>query len=623
MLTFRRGSLIYTLHMPRKPWDPNFKTPDDKLCKEELNKLASVNSFEGNVKADFADPSREDLPWESEALAKSHGIYLEFNRAKESTEAKEWIYMFRISIPGGGPLTRAQYNLIHDLASKYTKDPDGFPSIRLTNRQNIQFHWVRKANVKLMIKALAESDLNTLNGCGDNTRNVMACPMCRFSPVFNANAWAFKTGRYFQLPLDPFISVWEIDPTKVRRPGESFKYSKKMLNRKFKIGYAGVLEDPKTGKLVVDNCAEVLSDDMGIIPIIENGAVKKFQVYIGGGQGERNGKPSMARLAEPLCQVEEANLLKVLDAVVQVHQEWGDRENRFYARIKFTVKKLGIPWYREQVEKVLGFKLELPIPNLDEGDRHMHHGWFKQPDGKWTFGAFIENGRLIDNSPNGKLMAMVHHLMNHYPVDFMITPNQDALFCNIPEESKASFEADMKKFGYGLRDGKPYSRLRLLSGACVGRDTCRLTYTDSEKFEPFLIDDLEKMGWGDINESIGITGCERQCFRPATKTIGLIGAGFDRYQMKLMGTEDARNQGVPLVYSSDDKIYLKSIPRERVAQVIDVLLKYWKENAKPGEGLGYFNRRIGMDAIIDMFKANPVTADLMTKPLPADNVIDP
>ncbi len=606
--------------MNRKPYEPNFNTPDDKLCKEELNKLAS-EGFLGNLKANIRDNSRDDLPWESEAIAKSHGIYLEFNRALESTEAKEWIYMFRISIPGGGPLNRAQYNLVDDLTEKLTKDPDGFPSIRLTNRQNIQLHWVRKANVQPIIKAFAESNLNTLNGCGDNTRNVMACPMSRFSKAFNANAWAQKAGAYFQLPLEPFITVWEIDPTKVRKPGESFNYGKKLLNRKFKIGFSAVLED-QNGKLFVDNCAEVLSDDMGIVPVIENNKVVRFQIYIGGGQGERNGKPSMARLAEALCQTDEANLLKVLDAVVKVHQQWGDRENRIYARIKFVVKKLGIPWYREQVEKILGYKLALPDPNLDVGNRHMHHGWFKQPDGLWTFGAFIENGRLIDNSPNGKLKSMCRFLMNKFPVDFMITPNQDALFCNLPENLKSEFEADMAKYGYGKRNGKAYSTLRLLSGACVGRDTCRLTYTDSEKFEPFLIDELEALGWGDIHESIGITGCERQCFRPATKTIGLIGSGYNRYQMKLMGSEDARHQGLPLLTEDGNGIYLRSIPRERVAQVIDVLLKYWKQNAKSNETLGSFNRRIGIPGLVAHFKSNPVTADLMVKPFPADCVIE-
>ena len=146
----------------------------------------------------------------------------------------------------------------------------------------------------------------------------------------------------------------------------------------------------------------------------------------------------------------------------------------------------------------------------------MHFGWHKQPSNElWAYGAYIENGRLIDNSPNGKLKSMVRGVMDKYDIEMMITPNQDILFMNIPEELKEKFENDLKNYGYGLRNGKPYSKLRTLSGACVGRDTCRLTMTDSEKFEPELLDQLEKMGWSDMAESIGITGCERQCFRPA------------------------------------------------------------------------------------------------------------
>jgi len=607
--------------MNRKPFAPNFHTPQDKYCKEELNKLAS-KGFSGNLKTDFKDNSRPDLVWESEAIAKSHGIYLEFNRAKTGNE-KEWMYMIRISIPGGGPLNRPQWNVMDDLAEKYTRDSEGHPSIRLTTRQNIQLHWVKKEHVAEIVKTLAESGFNTLNGCGDNTRNVMGCPLSRFSDAYDANAMARKAGAYFQLPLEPFIQVWAIDPKYLRKPEESFKYGPNLLNRKFKIAFSGVVKDETTGKLVADNCVEALTHDLCAVPVIENNTVTKFQVYVGGGQGERNGKPSMACLGKALGTIDKDRLFKVLDAVVQVHQEWGDRENRVWARLKYVIKKMGVDWYREQVEKRVGFKLEPANPSLDPGARHMHHGWFKQEsNGLWSYGAFIENGRLIDSSPNGKLKSMCRHLMNKYPVEFLITPNQDALFSNIPESSKKDFEADLVQFGFGKRNGKPYSTLRLLSGACVGRDTCRLTYTDSEKFEPFLIDELEALGWGELAESIGITGCERQCFRPATKTVGLVGSGLNRYQLKLMGTEDAKHQGLPLLSADGSSIYLKSIPRERVAKVLDALFKFWKAKAEPGEGLGYFNRRIGMEGIINHFKENPVTVDLMAKALPADCVID-
>jgi len=605
----------------KKPFEPNFKTPPEAFCKEEINKLNS-NGLRDNLHQEFRN-DQPDISWEAEQLAKSHGIYLEFNRAKKDPKNKEWIYMIRVTVPGGGPINREQWRTFDELSKKYTADPQGHTSLRFTTRQNIQFHWIKKAAVLDVIKSLAEKGMNSLNGCGDNTRNVMGCPLSCFSDIFNANEWAHRVGDYFQLPLDPFIEIFEIDPNYVRRPGESFQYGPNILNRKFKISFSSVYRDPKTGKIIPDNCVEVLTNDIAIVPIVKKDKVTHFQIYIGGGQGERNEKASMATLAKPFAIVTEVQLLPTLDAIVHIHQEWGDRQNRVWARLKYLVKKMGIEWYRDQVTARLGFPLGKPNHDHDYGDRHLHLGWHEQPsNGLLTYGAFIENGRITDASPNGKLQSMVRDLMEKYPIQLMITPNQDILFTNIPSNSKTAFEADMKNYGYGLRNGKIYSNLRLHSGACVGRDTCRLTYTDSEKFEPVLIDQLEKMGWGDLRESIGITGCERQCFRPATKTIGLVGSGLNRYQLKLFGDETARYQGTPLTSTDGEKIYLRSIPREHVATVIDALFKFYKQSSKNGESLGAFNRRMGPDKIIQYLKDIPATASLVEKIFGTECVIE-
>ena len=376
-------------------------------------------------------------------------------------------------------------------------------------------------------------------------------------------------------------------------------------------------------RLIPDNCVELRTNDLSVAPIVENGKVTKFQVYVGGSQGERNGKATMAALGLPLCQCSEEQLKVILDAVVKVHMEWGDRQNRFWSRMKYVIKVMGIDWYRDQVSSIVGFPLEKPNPHHDYGARQLHQGWIQQPtNGLLSFGAFIENGRITDFSPNGRLKSMVREIMNKYPVELMITPNQDALFQNIPLPAKKDFEADLVKYGFGKRNGKSYSKLRLLSGACVGRDTCRLTYTDSEKFEPDLIDQLEAMGWSDLAESIGIVGCERQCFRPATKSIGLVGSGLNRYQLKLFGSEDARYQGTPLISGDGEYMYLRSIPRERVAGVLDTLFKFYKQNAKTGEDLGTYHRRVGADAIIAHLKSQTATADLMEKTYLTDCVIE-
>lgn len=535
------------------------------------------------------------------------------------------MYLIRVGIPGGGPIKRKQWQLFDDLSEKYAVDPQGISSLRLTTRQNIQFHWVKKPGVLDIIKTLAEHDMKSINGCGDNTRNVMACPLGNHSDIFDATKWSQKIADYFQLPLAPFMEIFAIDPQYVRKPEQSFAYGENLLNRKFKIGFSSVYRDEKTGKIVADNCVEMRTNDLGVAPIVDSvsGKVTKFQIYVGGGQGERNGKPGLATLAQPLCIVTEAQLLKTMDAVVKVHQEWGDRQNRVWARLKYVIKKMGVQWYREQVQKLVDFPLVAPDNNYDYGVRHLHYGWHTQPNnGLLTYGAFIETGRVTDASPNGKLKSMIRDLMNSYDLDLMVTPNQDLLFTNIPVNAKEEFENKMKSYGYGVRDGKPYSKLRTLSGACAGRDTCRLTYTDSERFEPELIDELEKLGWSDMAESIGVTGCERQCFRPGTKTIGLVGSGLDRYMFKLFGDETAKFQGKPLMTADGEQMYLRSIPREHVTIIIDALFKFYKTNAKAGEDMGDYHRRIGADALIAHLKENPATTMMMQKPFPTDCVME-
>ena len=138
-----------------------------------------------------------------------------------------------------------------------------------------------------------------------------------------------------------------------------------------------------------------------------------------------------------------------------------------------------------------------------------------------------------------------------------------------------------------------------------------MAYTDSEKIEPLLIDELEKLGWADMAESIGVTGCERQCFRPATKTIGLIGSGRKHYQFKLMGSESGRFQGVPLLSEDGSAVYLRKVPRERVVGVIDTLFRFYMDNRLPEEDMGAFHRRVGHQGLIEHLQATPATADVM------------
>jgi sulfite reductase beta subunit-like hemoprotein len=350
---------------------------------------------------------------------------------------------------------------------------------------------------------------------------------------------------------------------------------------------------------------------------------RKFQIYIGGGQGQRNGKPTISTLAQPLGIVDESHLLKILDGIVSIHQEWGDRSNRHWARIKYVVLKMGVDWFRSQLRARLGFEMEPPNLIHDYGDSLPHWGWTQLPKSNLlAYGLFIENGRIQDGTPNGNIKTMMRELVRKYNPEVMLSPNQSVLLCNLPPHCKEEFETDLKRLNYGTRLGKPFSGLRLLSGACVGLDTCRLAYTDSERFEPFLIDELEKLGWGGLTTSIGISGCERQCSKPSTKVISLVGSGLDTYQLRLMGTEDGRHQGEPIFSPDGRTVLLRSISRARVAALIDTLFRFYSEKRQEKESLGYCIRRVGARVLMDHISGNPDVADLLARGAPTDDYLD-
>ena len=592
--------------------EPNLRTPDDQLSADEHFKINS-RGVVGPLPERYADHGTPDLEKEAEFLSKSHGIYLEYNRAKTGRE-KDWMYMVRASIPGGGSFNAEQWGVFDQLADKYCDhNPEYGPSLRLTTRQNIQYHWLQKPQVAALVREIAQTGFYTLNGCGDNVRNVMGCPLSKFSTLCNAFELAHEYGTYFRIPAAPHIQVFAVDPADIQDPANHYSYGPKLLNRKFKIAFSTVHRDRDTGALTYDNCTELKTHDLGIAPIVEgdgfDAKVSGYQLYIGGGQGEKKGKPTFAAHGLPLGVVTREQLMPAMKAVVDVHKEWGDRQNRVWARLKYVVWKQGIDWYRDQV-KAQGVDLHAAQPGHDVGPRLMHHGWQQQEsDGKWAFGAYVNCGRLADRGDD-RMKSMVPALLAEFPgVEATVTANQDLLFINVEEDARADFEARAAAFGQGKRNGKPVSTLRQLSGACVGLPTCRLSYTDSEQFSPELLDQLDAMGHGDRHESVGITGCERQCFRPGTKTVGWIGSGGDNYAIKLGGSEDGRHNGHWL--ADDENWYLSRVPRDEVAAVTAACFEIADEHKQDDETAGDTLRRIGYPTLINLFRLHPATAKHM------------
>src|SRR5438034_4698831 len=125
--------------------------------------------LDGTIAQTLADPSAERFSDDDCEFLKFHGIYQQDDRDQRKV-VKHYMLMVRTKFPGGG-LTAPQYLACDQLATRY-----GNNTLRITTRQDFQFHGIIKSNLRQTMKRLNEALVSTIAACGDVERNVMAPP---------------------------------------------------------------------------------------------------------------------------------------------------------------------------------------------------------------------------------------------------------------------------------------------------------------------------------------------------------------------------------------------------------------------------------------------------------------
>ena len=285
--------------------------------------------------------------------------------------------MVRTSLPGG-VLSAEQWLAADALADEVA---DG--TLRITTRQDLQFHFVHKGDLRRLISTLNEHLVTTLAACGDVVRNVVCCP----APVADRDQ-AHRAGRRpgpvgpLQAPERRLLrAVGRRREGRHRRGARGRRrveplYGEAYLPRKFKIGFA----------FPGDNCIDVYTQDVGLVPVERDGA-PGYVVLVGGGLGQSHAREddTYPRLASPLVWVAADDLAPTVEAVITIHRDFGNREDRHRARLKYVVDERGLEWFRAEVERRVGHALADPgeLPEwLDSAD---HLGWWQ--DGHGALGA--------------------------------------------------------------------------------------------------------------------------------------------------------------------------------------------------------------------------------------------
>ena len=560
---------------------------EEKKSKVEIAKENS-RGLRGTIREELNAESDHFLK-DTTHILKFHGIYEQEDRdvrheRKEAGEGKKYIFMVRTKNPGGGELSSEQWEVLNKITDLY-----GNGTLRITTREDIQFHGVGKKELEGTIRLLNSELISTYGACGDGNRNTVACPVSniRKGSIFDGQKWAqliskhlsFKSKAYYEIWLDGELITKEED---VREPQSNDEaetlYGKTYLPRKFKIGIG----------LSEDNCIDVHTHDIGIIPIL-NGELKGFNVLVGGGMGSTHKKiRTFPRLADPIAGASPENLIDVITRIVEIQRDHGDRSDRNYARMKYVVEEWGVEGFKEELERRLGYRLLPPEP-MELRHTESHLGWHEQNTlGLWYVGIFIENGRLKDTE-RAQVKTGLREIVRRFRPGVRLTPSQDIILANIPEDRIEEIKDALKH--YGIKTGKEISNLRRNSIACPALPTCGLALAEAERFLPYLIDELEERGYGNEEIKIRMSGCPNACSRPPVAEIGIMGVSPKKYNLYVGGSFE----GTRL-----NRLYEELLDAGDLADRIIELINMYHLNKRPGERFGDFCNLVGVENLKEL-----------------------
>ncbi len=494
-----------------------------KLSPAEALKAHSLH-LRGPISEDLqTDSSSFSKP--STGLLKFHGIYQQDDRdLRKQSPGRVYSCMIRVGVPGG-VLSAAQYRQLDDLA-----DSCGDGSLRITSRQDIQYHYVGKRDLRSLIQSLDTAGLSTLAACGDVVRNIN----CDTTPIRTPqrielmplvrrlrDAVKPRTGAYAEIWLDG-------EKAASLHTEEEPLYGDTYLPRKFKIAFTYEGE----------NLIDIYSNDLGFVPHVEGGALVGFTVLAGGGMGQSNGvKGSHPRMADPVCSIGpgEEEVIAMTRAVVGIHRDFGNRENRKLARLKYVLDERGLAWFKAE----LSARLDAPLTPPRELRWHRqadYLGWHPQSAGQGFFGLRVVSGRL-----RGAERAAVREVVDRLDCEVRLTVQQNLLFVGLDDSDRAVVEQILRTHCVALPMELP--PVLRHSMACVSLPTCGLALTESERVLPdvaaALQAELDSVGLPRQSLHMRMTGCPNGCVRPYTAEIGIVGESVGLYTIYLGGSPRA------------------------------------------------------------------------------------
>jgi sulfite reductase (ferredoxin) len=458
--------------------EPLNKNEENKKNDDGLNVRDRIVDVYAKAGFDSIDPAdlRGRFRWYGLYTQRRPGIDGGKTAILEPEELDDRYFMLRVRIDGG-QLNPDQLRAIADVSTKYARG-----TADLTDRQNIQLHWVEIENVPAIWDTLESVGLSTTEACGDTPRVILGCPLA---------------GIDADEVIDATPQIEEINERYIGSPEFS------NLPRKFKSALSGCPA----------HCTVHEINDIAFVGVTNEEGEAGYDVWVGGGLSTN---PMFGKRLGAFVRPEQAH--EVWAGVIGIFRDYGYRRLRHRARIKFLMNDWGPERFREVLEKdYLGYALpDGPAPGAPQGARRDHVGIRPQRDGNFYVGFAPKVGRV-----NGDLLHVIADLAQEYGSGRVrTTTEQKMVILDVPADKTEALAAELEAHDLQVRP----STFRRQTMACTGIEYCKLAIVETKQRGMDLIGELEKR-LPDFEEplTININGCPNSCARIQVADIGLKG----------------------------------------------------------------------------------------------------
>ncbi|MBC6462110.1 nitrite/sulfite reductase [Actinomadura sp. HBU206391] len=457
--------------------EPLNKNEENKKNDDGLNVRQRIIDIYSKAGFDSIDPAdlRGRLRWHGLYTQRRPGIDGGKTAILEPEELDDRYFMLRVRIDGG-QLDPAQLRAIANVANKYARG-----TADVTDRQNIQLHWVEIESVPAIWAELEAVGLSTMEACGDTPRVILGCPLAGIAE-------------------DEIIDgTPQIDDVHDRYIGSPLFSN---LPRKFKTAISGCTA----------HCTVHEINDVAFVGVVNENGEAGYDAWVGGGLSTN---PMFAKRLGTFVKPEQVH--EVWAGIISIFRDYGYRRLRHRARIKFLMNDWGPEKFREVLEKeYLGYALPdgpspaAPLPRRD------HVGIHPQKDGNRYVGFAPRVGRV-----SGDLLHVIGDLAERYGSGRVrTTTEQKMVILDVPADRAEELAAELEKHDLQVDP----STFRRQTMACTGIEYCKLAIVETKQRAMDLIEELERR-LPDFTEplTINVNGCPNACARIQVADIGLKG----------------------------------------------------------------------------------------------------